>query len=200
MRNRFRFFALFAVVALLGAACGDDGDAAPDEEEAPGVTDAAESSTTAPTTTATIPEGGEALVELQITAVTFGPEGSVTIQNRGADDADVSGISICNRPNYADLGDLVAGGVIAAGASVEIPAASLGGLAEAGGEAALYNGSDFESSDAIFSYVQWGGGGGRGAVAADAGIWPAADAAVTPDPEFGGIELFGDPVDPASWG
>ena len=194
-----RLLASLVVVALIAAACGDDGGEEPvDDEEL--AADVEESSTTAPTTTAPIPETGDALVDLQITAVTFGDDGFVTIQNRAGEDADVNGVFFCQRPNYLDLGTVVDGGVIPAGGSVDIPASEVGGLSEAGGEAALYTSQDFGSADAIFAYVQWGGGGGRAEVATEAGIWPGPDATVTPDPAIGGIELFGDPVDPASWG
>ena len=198
-RTLARLLSLLAVVALIAAACGDDGDgdASPDED-AP--EEQSESTTTAPTTTAPIPETGEALVDLQVTAVTFGDDGFVTIQNRAGDDADVNGVFFCQRPTYVDLGTVVDGGVIPAGGSVDVPASAVGGLSEDQGEAALYTSQAFDSPDAILAYVQWGGGGGRAGVAVDAGLWPSADTTVTPDPAIGGIELFGDPADPDSWG
>ena len=74
----------------------------------------------------------------------------------------------------------------------------LGGLAVDGGEAALHSGSDVTNPDTIFGFVQWGSGGVRADVAAEAGIWPAG-ASVEPDPAFNSIELFGDPADPENW-
>ncbi|MEK9527166.1 MAG: hypothetical protein VWZ83_12250, partial [Acidimicrobiaceae bacterium] len=60
------------------------------------------------------------------------------------------------------------------------------------------SGSDVTNPDTIFGFVQWGSGGVRADVAAEAGIWPAG-ASVEPDPAFNSIELFGDPADPESW-
>ena len=201
--TRYRMLALALALTFVAAACGGDdgGDDGDDQgEDGDAAAQADETSTAAPSTTATIPETGEALVELQIRAVRFGDGGGVTIGNVGADDANVAGVFICQSPTHVDLGSVVDGGTIPAGGTVEIPAATVGGLSEDGGEAALYQGNDFTSADAILAYVQWGSGGARAGVAAEAGIWPDADAAVTPDPEFGGIELFGDPADPLSWG
>ena len=198
--NHFRVLALVVAFATLAVACGDDGlGPAADEPDGTTTTDATETTSTAPPTTAAIPEGGEALADLLIIAVTFGAFGTVTIENRGDEDADVNGIWICQFPTYKDLGTIVPGAVIAAGSTVEIPGVDLGGLEADAGEAALYTTNDFGSADAIFAFVQWGGGGARGAVAAEKNIWPGADVTVTPDPEFDGIELFGDPVDPESW-
>lgn len=204
--SRHRILAIVCGLVLVVAACGgddgDDGDAADASggDDGAAQTDTDETTSTAPSTTATIPDTGEALVNLQITGVYFGDDGMVTIANVGADDATLDGIFFCQSPTCVDLGTVVDGGVIPAGDTVEIPAASVGGLVEAGGEAALYRGDDLTSSEAILAFVQWGSGGARGGVAAEAGIWPGADATVTPDPEFGSIELFGDPADPESWG
>jgi len=201
---------LTALFALLATACGgdddtsdtsatsaddggDDGDAA-DEVEADD-----DPTSTAPTTTAAAPQGTVAIHDLQISIVEFGAEGFIEIVNNGDQDVDVNGIWLCQFPAYADLGSVVDGGVIAAGSSVQIPAGTAGSISIDGGEAALYTSRDFANPDDIFAYVQWGTGGGRSDVAAGAGIWPAG-ASVTPDPEFGNIELGGDPADPESWG
>ena len=64
--------------------------------------------------------------------------------------------------------------MVAAGASITIPAADLG-LSDGGGEVALYSSNDFGDSASILDYVAWGSGGGRASVAADAGIWPDGD-------------------------
>ena len=184
------------LLALLVAGCaGDDSD----ESFEPQVTEApATSSTTS--TTVPIPQDAVALGDLVITGVQFGDEGFVRVQNRGSTDADVNGIYICQSPQYTDLGTEVTGGVIAAGATVEIPASAVGGLSSDGGEAALYaNNSDFGSPDNILAYVQWGTGGARAEVATAANIWAGPDVSVTPDPAFNDIVLEGDPVDPENW-
>lgn len=196
-----RVLALLAMLALLAVACGDDsGDDAEATDGDDVAVDDTTTTTTVPGTTAPPPEGSEAVVDVQLRAVEFGVDGYVEIVNNGADDADLNGIFLCQFPNYEDLGTLVEGGTLAAGATVQIPAAEWGGLDVATGEAALYNGNDFDSSDGILSYVQWGEGGHeRASIAADAGLWPAADVFVTPDPSFNSIESGGFAADPENW-
>lgn len=202
---RRRLVALLSVLLMVAASCGgSDNDVAdgplPDE---PGVTPDAtvpddEPAPTAPSTTDTIPPEATALPDLQIVFVEFGEAGYVEIANHGDSTADLAGIQLCQFPTYVDLGTVVDGGSIPAGGSVQIPAATMGGLDVSGGEAALYSAPDFANSEAIFGFVQWGTGGARGDVAAEAGIWPAG-ASVEPDPAFNSIELGGDPADPESW-
>ena len=184
------------VLALLLAGCGGDDSSEPAEPQA---TEApATSSTTS--TTVPIPQDAVALGDLVIVGVQFGDGGFVRVQNRGSTDADVNGIYICQFPQYTDLGVEVIGGVIDAGATVEIPASAVGGLSSDGGEAALYaNNNDFGSPDNILAYVQWGTGGARAEVATAANIWPGPEVFVTPDPEYNDIVLEGDPVDPENW-
>ncbi len=192
-------------MVLLVAACGGD-DAGPTlggNEDADSSADAPdvveEPSSTAPSTTATIPEGAVEIPDLQITVVEFGDQGFVELMNTGAGEAAVSGVLLCQSSTCTDLGTVVESGVIAAASSVQIDAAAVGGLSIDGGEAALYSENDMTNADAIFAYVQWGAGGSSSEVAAQAGIWPPG-ASITPDPQFGNIELFGDPADPESWG
>lgn len=202
--TRARLIALLAALALLAAACGDDSggddqaggdDGAPSDE-----TSTTSTTTTEPGTTQPIPDAGEALVDLQLSVVEFGPDGFVTIVNQGDEDVDLNGINLCQFPTYLDLGTVVDGGVLAAGTSVDIAAEHWGGLDAASGEAALYEGSNFASPDGMLSYVQWGAGGHeRASVAAAAGLWPSADAFVTPDPAFNNIESGGFAADPESW-
>ena len=200
---RIRFLAvLLLVLALVAVACGDDsgGDEDADPDPVPADETTTTTTTTLPGTTQPVPDDAEALVDLSISAVEFGEAGFVTITNLGADDADLNGINICQFPNYMDLGTIVDGGVIAAGDSIQVAAANWGGLDAASGEAALYNGTSFDSAEAILAYVQWGAGGAqRASVAVEAGIWPSVDAFVTPDPAFPNIESGGDPADPANW-
>lgn len=187
------------VLALLAAACGgDDADETVDPVE-PQATDAAQTSPTT-STTVPIPQDAVPLGDLQIVGVQFGDTGFVRVQNRGAGDANVNGIYICQFPQYTDLGTLVTRGVIAAGATVEIPASAVGGLSDQGGEAALYaNNADFGSPDNILAYVQWGSGGGRADVATAANIWAGPGVSITPDPSYNDIVLDGDPADPEAW-
>ena len=200
-----RLLVLLSLFALFAAACGgsdgDDGDggdaadsAAADET---GDTAADEPTSTAPSTTATIPPQATAIPDLQIVFVEFGDEGFVEIANVGDTDADVNGIQLCQFPTYLDIGP-IAGGTIPAGESIRVSASGIGGLSADGGEAALYSSPDFTNPEAIFGFVQWGTGGARAEVAAEAGIWPAG-ASIEPDPTFNSIELFGDPADPESW-
>ncbi|MEM7140295.1 MAG: hypothetical protein AAF548_04620 [Actinomycetota bacterium] len=203
MRSSRRLvFAVLAALALFAAACGDDGDSVdqPGVESPEDDATTTSTTTTVPGTTAPIPDDAEALVDLQISSVTFGDDGFVTIVNNGADEVDLDGIFLCQFPTYQPIAGLVDGGVLAAGASADIAAAEWGGLLRDTGEAGLYNGQGYTDPDSILAYVQWGEGGHeRASVAADAGIWPSADDFVTPDPEFPNIESGGDPADPANW-
>ncbi len=183
-------------LALLSAGCGGDDS---DETAEPQPTDPTPTTSTT-STTVPIPQDAVGLGDLVITGVEFGEGGVVRVQNRGNTDANVNGIYICQFPQYTDLGTEVTGGVIDAGATVEIPASAVGGLSSAGGEAALYaNNSDFGSPDNILAYVQWGTGGARAEVATAANIWAGPDVSITPDPAYNDIVLEGDPVDPENW-
>lgn len=199
-----RLMMLLAAFVLLTVACSDDGNESGDDAGAPATDDAPggadESTTTAPTTTAPIPEGGEALEVLQLQLVEFGDAGYVEIVNTGAEPVGLAGVYICEFPDYADLGDILDLAELDAGATVQIPAEHLGGISADDGEAALYDGDDFGSADAMLSYVQWGSGGHeRASVAVDAGLWPSVDAFVTPDPAFNSIESGGFAPDPEGW-
>jgi hypothetical protein len=185
-------------VVLMAAACSSSGDA---NDEATPAQETEQTSTTAPSTTAAAPEGSGSVDGLTIVAVDFADGGSVVLENRGSEALDVSGAFICQFPTYVDLGTLVDGASIEPGASVTIAGSDIGGLAVDGGEVALYsNDADFGAADGIVAFVQWGVGGARGDVAAQAGLWPAADVTVIVDPAINGIELFGDPADPENWG
>ncbi len=187
------------VLALLAAACGgDDADESLVGGE-PQATEAVQTSSTA-STTVPIPQDAVPLGDLQIVGVEFGDTGFVRVQNRGTADANVNGIYICQFPQYTDLGTVVARGVIAAGATVEVPASAVGGLSDQAGEAALYaNNADFGSPDNILAYVQWGSGGARADVATAANIWAGPGVSITPDPSYDDIVLDGDPADPEAW-
>ena len=196
-----RLIALILAVGMLAAACGgDSGEALPAEEPdvSPTVTVDDDQGIAAATTTVTIPEAATAIPDLQINLVEFGDAGFVQIVNNGDTDASLDGIILCQFPTYVDLGEVVDGGTISAGGTVQIDAATMGGLNTTGGEAALYTAPDFSNPEAIFGFVQWGSGGTRHEVATAAGIWPAG-ASIEPDPAYSNIELFGDPADPESW-
>ncbi|MEM9467744.1 MAG: hypothetical protein AAGA90_20395 [Actinomycetota bacterium] len=200
---RRSLIALLAVAALFAVGCSSSDDDAPDSagadagsaEETTSTTEAPEE--TAPPTTDTIPPEATELPDLQISSVTFGNDGFVVITNVGDEAAVLDGIQFCQFPTYVDLGPLV-GAPLEPGESVEIAGNQVGGLGIAGGEAALYSSPNFSDPSAIIAYVQWGTGGGRADVAAQAGIWPEG-ATVTPDPDFNSIELFGDPADVEAW-
>ncbi len=201
MRRMLRLIPLVLLVALMAAACGgDEGESLPAGDSGTAQTDTVvdEPGTTAPTTTVTIPEAATEIPDIQINLVEFGDAGFVQIINNGDSDASLDGIILCQFPTYVDLGEVIAGGTVAAGATAQVDAATMGGLNAAGGEAALYTARDFTNPDAILGFVQWGTGGARHEVATAAGIWPAG-ASIEPDPAFNNIELFGDPADPESW-
>lgn len=196
-----RLLAVMGVASLLAAACSDDGgndDAGDGTTSAPAETTS--TTTTEPATTAPIPETGEALQDLQLNIVEFGPDGYVEIVNTGSESVTLAGVYICEFPDYEDLGDVAEVATLGSGETVRIAAEHLGGISADSGEAALYNGDDFGSSDGILSYVQWGTGDHtRASVAADAGLWPSAAEFVTPDPAFNSIESGGFAPDPESW-
>jgi len=201
MRRKQRWMALVLMVVMLASACGVDSDEAfpvgdPGASSTVTVDDAP--GTTAVTTTVTIPEAATEIPNLQINLVEFGDAGFVQIVNNGDTDASLDGIILSQFPTYVDLGEMVEGGLIPAGGTAQIDAATMGGLNTTGGEAALYTAQDFTNPDAIFGFVQWGSGGARHEVATAAGIWPAG-ASIEPDPAYNNIELFGDPADPESW-
>lgn len=193
--------ALLMSFALLAAACGGSDDSADVDRASGGSGDTSDSSTepeeTVPPTTDTIPPEAVELPDLQMVFVEFGDDGYVEIANVGDTDADVGGVQLCQSATCVDIAPIAAG-TIPAGTSILVMASVLGGLAVDGGEAALHAGSDVTNPDTIFGFVQWGSGGVRADVAAEAGIWPAG-ASVEPDPAFNSIELFGDPADPESW-
>ena len=188
-RRALALLTILLALVLAAAACSDDDDGGGEE----GDDAAAESTTTAPTTTATVPEGGEAITGVSLTEVVFGADGHVTLTNESDAEDTVDGLGLCNRPAHTALT-----GTIAAGGTLEVPAAELGGLPIEGGEAALYTAEDFDNSEAIIDYVQWGTGGGREAVAVEAGLW-VEGGSVEPDPAFGAIERFDIAGGPDGW-
>lgn len=195
--------ALLVSFALFAAACGGSDDSADIDRTPAGSGDTLDSTSdtepeeTVPPTTDTIPPEAVELPDLQMVFVEFGDDGYVEIANVGDTDADVGGVQLCQSATCVDIGPIAAG-TISAGISILVMASALGGLAVDGGEAALHSDSEFTNPDTIFGFVQWGSGGVRAGVAAEAGIWPAG-ASVEPDPAFNSIELFGDPADPESW-
>jgi hypothetical protein len=196
-----RIIAVLGAVAMLAAACSDESGSDPEAGATTVPESTTSTSTTLPGTTAPIPETGQALSDLELTLVEFGADGFVEFRNNGADDIDLAGVMISSFPDYADLGTIVDGGTIAAGATARVPAEHVGGLSVDSGEAALYAEANYGSAEAILSYVQWGHGDHtRSPVAVEAEIWPAADVFVTPDPTFNNIESGGDAADPELWG
>lgn len=156
---------LAAGLLLVAAACGDDADTT--AATAPPTT-AAEPTTTLDSGRDDVGEG--TIADVVITDVVF--DQHVTLTNTGSGTVDISGLWLCNRPNYiqpdaASLGP---------GESVQVEARFLGGLSAGGGEVALYTDPNFGDSSAIIDYVAWGSGGGRLGVAESAGIWPAGGA------------------------
>ena len=148
---------LIAAAALLLAACSDSDSG---------------SSATA-TTAAAAPAAADGAAQathsdIAITRVDFDAD-SVTVTNLSSGPVSLDDIWLCQRPTYSELG-----GVLEAGASMEF--GGIGGLNADSGEAGLYIGRSFDSSDAIVSYVEWGESGhGRSSTASDGGVWPGGD-------------------------
>jgi len=200
MRRLIIALIVLSGLAATGCSSGGDGDV-PEGDAAPAdastTTVTAAPAETTPPTTETIPPEATEIPDLQIIVVEFGASGFVEVANMGDEVATVDGIQLCQSSTCVGLGS-VASGPLAAGASLQVPAVAVGGLDEAGGEAALFAESAFDDPAAILGYVQWGTGGARVGVAVEAGIW-ADGATVTPDPAYNSIELFGDPADVEAW-
>ncbi len=95
----------------------------------------------------------------------------ILIRNDGAEDYDLSGHWVCNRPSYNQLPEQV----LAPGDVIELDVRSLG-LSADSGELALYTSGDFESPTDIIRYVQWGTDShGRTDTAVAGGVWPDGD-------------------------
>jgi hypothetical protein len=212
-----RVLAIAAALVLAVSACGND-DSSSTQTSAPeapsttiAVTTSASTDTTtgeAPTTVAetstTVTDSTTAPTEsttattvaglmaggLIVSDVVFADH--VTLMNSGDSPMTLDGLWLCNRPAYLPLS-----GELGPGERLDILAESLGGLAAAGGEVAVYTAQDFANPDEMVDYVAWNDGGGRSQTAAEAGAWPSADATV--QTLGSSITLSGPSGDPASW-
>lgn len=165
MSIRRKLFALALVLALLGAACGGDDDDSDAGSTTPGDAPSEEAED----------EPADATPGAIVVADVNFDTGVAVLRNDGSEPVDLGGHWLCDRPSYAELSS----GVLAPGETREV---SLGGFDASGGEVAVYTSSDFGSADDMIAYVQWGSGGGRASVAADAGLWtgdPVAPAGAT---------------------
>lgn len=190
-----RILALVAALVVLAAACGGGSDNSSESAGSTSTTGPATTqvaTTTTPPTTAPVPQGGVGILGLHIEKVVFGADGYVQITTTGETAVSLEGLWLVQSSD-----DVPLSGSIAAGATLRISAADLGGLSSDGGEAALYKDRQFDSPTSIFDYVAWGSGGQRGGVAAQAGIWPQGVTVSAPT-DF--IELGGAPGDPEAWG
>jgi hypothetical protein len=193
-----RALAMIAVLMLVGTACGGDGGGsttnAPsttaDTTAAPGTTTGAGATTTAaPAPSGGTPAAGHPLV---IAAIDF-EAGSILIRNDGAEDYDMSGHWLCNRPNYTAF----PAEVLQPGRIVEIDTASLG-IGAGNGELGVYTSNSFGDPTAIIRYVEWGDSGhGRSDTAVDGGVWVDGDFV---DNGGANIQSSGsDPTSSADW-
>ncbi|NQV08194.1 hypothetical protein HQ535_16805 [bacterium] len=210
-----RLGALLIALVLVTAACGDDDSAETTTAPTTTAASTTAPATTAPattTTTATATEGGTTaapatttvaeshagLVIRQIGFDTDFQSGWVLIHNTGTAPVSLAGYFLCQRPSYFGLPDVEiapdgilwvapidAGDLVDTSPSIGA-GGQIGAINSSSGEMGLYSASDFGSSDAIVSYVEWGNTGhGRSSVAVGAGIWgegefvpvPAGDAA-----------------------
>jgi len=104
---------------------------------------------------------------LQLLAVDF-TLGSVAILNTSNEEISTEGFWLCSQGAYVQIDPQP----IAARSSILFQLDDLGELDPADGELALYRSDDFDSVDAIHSYVEWGSTGHqRSALATEAGIW-----------------------------
>lgn len=174
MTRRIRLIAgLFVVFVLVAAACGDDG-----EDESTAEEPAAEEATA----------DGPAAGAIQVAGVDL-ESGTALVLNTGDIAVDISGHWACNRPNYVELPAVE----LAPGEAIQV---AIDGLAESGGEVAIYTSNDFGSSEAIISYVGWGSGGGRESVAEAGGVWSGPPVEAASD----GLFLSGEPGSAEGWG
>ncbi len=186
-RRRRLLLALLAVFALVVASCGedDDEDVAAEEEELPTEEEAPDEGEG---DAAPAEEGAaDGAAQLEVSGVAF-DSSTVTIINTGDAPVDLTGHWICNRPTYSELPPVELG----PGEGVEVDFESVD---PAGGEVALYRSNDFGSSEDILSYVTWGSGGGRTAVAEEAGVWSGPAVEITAEGTF----LVGDPGSAGGW-
>ena len=104
--------------------------------------------------------------------------GTIQITNHGEADVDPNGLIVCNFPDYAP----VAGApVLSPGESFEVDLNAIGIPADAAdGEMGLYLDNNFESSDSIVAYVEWGSDGhqrspvAQAATVAGSTVWDGA--------------------------
>ncbi len=188
---------------VTGATAGPPTTTAPTTTAPPITTTPAPPPTTQPAPTTTLP-AGEA--RFSITQVTFGDSGYLQVTNTGDGPGDLDGHWLCQRPNYFMLEpgpielapaqsvwvavDDGAGLDIGTSPSVVALIAAegaLGSFAAARGEVALYASSEFDSAEAIRTFVAWSEpdglpGFGRAGVAVEAGIWESSGlVSVPPD-------------------
>lgn len=100
--------------------------------------------------------------------------GQVELHNTGSEAVDVTSMFFCNRPAYIPLSAL---DVVSGETTIE-PDGYLvltwDAIATDDAELGLYSSPNYNSADAIASYVAWGSAGhGREGVAVEAGIWTA---------------------------
>jgi len=137
---------LFFAFALVAAACSSDTD-----DQVAAESDATEE---AP------PAESLALAEIDFTT------GTVTIKNEGDAAVDMTGLKICQAPDYGDLPSET----LEPGATVSVAAPST--IAADSGEIGIYADDNFGSAASIVSYVEWGESGHqRSTTAIEAGIW-----------------------------
>lgn len=122
--------------------------------------------------------------------------GTVELTNHGDAEVDPNGIFLCNFPAY---GAITGADVIPPGASITVETGASGVLLDAGsGELGLYATNDFESPDAMISYVEWGDAGHqRSSVAIAAGLWSEGVADATDGVLTASTDT---PTSPADWG
>jgi hypothetical protein len=167
-------------------------------------------STTTSTTSApqpTLPPG----ITVAITEVAFGAEGSLTLTNHGSQPVNLRGGWLGQGLSFLQFAEVIVdpGGSVIVGVGeptnldngVETGAyvgigSALGTLDAAAGEVALFRHGDFEDSEAVISYVQWGTLDGRHAkVAGAANLWDPESFVAT---AFDALRIISSESDPRS--
>ena len=181
-----RKLVLFALVALVAAACGSESGAdTTTTAQAPTTTIQNVTTTVSDATTTTEDVSGSESAQFAVTNVNFGASPFIVITNIGDETASLAGHFLCQRPTYAGLPDIeveagqaigfsLGGGDFTPpdGVIVSDEVLDLGELSNSSGEMGLYTSSNFSSTDDIISYVEWGRGDhGRSETAIAAGIW-----------------------------
>lgn len=137
----------------------------------------------------------------------------IVITNIGGGPGNLGGHWLCQQQDYyeipaVELEPLESVAIDAGGQDFSPPpgaktvdeVATIGDLRPSDGEIGLYRSNDFESSDAIVSYVEWGASShGRSSVAVAAGIWSEGSFVATDGSSTSILAVLLPAEDPQDW-